>query len=102
MQIVLGCFLVLLLLSPLYESFDRWDGFPRSGDDTVLNLIAAVTFGGLILVAAKSLPYLLHAVASAFSTVSRLLEVHSSPLVLLPCSSIGESPPALRLTSLRI
>ncbi len=50
---VLGCFLLLLLLAPLYESFDRWDGFPRSGNDTVLNLISAVAFCGLVLVAAE-------------------------------------------------
>ena len=102
MQIVLGCFLVLLLLAPLYESFDRWDGFPRSGNDTVLNLIAAVTFAGLVLITAKSLPSLVFALASAFSTVSRFFQVRSSSLLLLTRSSVGESPPPLRLSPLRI
>ena len=102
MQIVLGCFLILLLLAPLYESFDRWDGFPRSGNDTVLNLIAAVTLAGLALITAKSLPSLVFALASAFSMVGRLFQVRSSPISLLARSSIGESPPPRRLSPLRI
>lgn len=101
-QVVLGCFLVLLLLAPVYESFDRWDGFPKSGNDTVLNLIAASTFAGLVLVARKSLPSLLSVLASAFSVVGRLFEVRSSPLSLVPRSSIGESPPPLLLSPLRL
>ena len=101
-QIVLGCFLILLLLAPVYESFDRWDGFSRSGNDTVLNLIEAVAFCGLVLVAAKSLLSLLSALVNVFLSVCRLFCVRSCPLVLTPRSTIGESPPPLFISPLRI
>lgn len=101
-QIVLGCFLILLLLAPLYETFDRWDGFPRSGNDTVLNLVGAVAFCGLVLVAVKRLPSLLFTLVSAFSLDAWLFQIRSSPLSLLPPTSIGESPPPLLLSPLRI
>lgn len=101
-QIVLGCFLALLLLAPVYESFDRWDGFPRSGNDTMLNLIGTVTLCGLVLVTAQNLPSLLSALVSAFPAVGRLFQVRCSSLSLGTHSSIGESPPPLFLSSLRI
>ena len=102
-QIVLGCFVVLLLLAPLYESFDHWDGFPGSGNDTVLNLIGAVTLCGLVLVTAKGLSILLSALVSATWAVDELLRVRSSSLSPgRSYSSIGESPPSLLLCSLRL
>lgn len=54
-QIVVLLLLTIFLVAPVYEHFDHWDGFPRSGDDTVLSLVAVVTFCGVILVAAHSL-----------------------------------------------
>lgn len=99
---LLGCFLFLLMLAPVYESFDHWDGFPHSGSDTVLNLIGAVAFCGLALVAAKSLHSLLSALLSAFSAVGRLFQVRSSPLSFVGRAAIGESPPTLRISPLRI
>ena len=101
-QIVLGCSLALLLLAPVYETFDRWDGFPRSGNDTVLNLIGAVAFCGLVLVAAKKLPSLLLKLFSIIWTIATLFRVRSWPLQLGLHSSIGESPPPLLLSPLRI
>ena len=101
-QVVLGCFFILLLLAPLYESFDHWDGFPRGGNDTVLNLTGAIAFCGLVLVAAKRLPSLLSALINAFSAVGRLFQIRSSPFLIGVCSVIGESPPPHLLSSLRI
>lgn len=100
-QRLLGCFLVLLLLAPLYESFDRWDGFPEGGNDTVLNLIGAVAFCGLVLVAARRLPLLLSALKGAFSVIASF-HFRSFPLSLLRPSCIGESPPPLHLSPLRV
>ena len=102
MQIVLGCFLILLLLAPLYESFDCWDGFPKSGDDTVLNLIGATAFGGLVLVVAQSLPFLRSALVRAFSAIWGLFQIPSPPRMLGFGSTIGESPPPLHCSQLRI
>lgn len=99
---MLGCFLVLLLLAPLYESFDRWDGFPKSGNDTVLNLIGTVAFCGLVLVAVKPLPFLLSGLISAFPTAREFFQIRLSPLVLAVHNTIGESPPPHRLSPLRI
>jgi hypothetical protein len=101
-QIVLGCFVFLLLIAPLYESFDRWDGFPKSGNDTMLNLIAGITFAGLVLVAAKSFPGLVSVLATAFSFVDTLFAVRSSRRSCVPRSSIGESPPLLLHCPLRL
>ncbi len=101
-QIVVLCFCLLLLLAPVYESFDRWDGFPRSENDTVLNLIGVVAFCGLVLVAAKSLCSLVFALADAFSGARRFNRVGSCPLLVGPCSAVGESPPSLLLCPLRI
>ena len=98
-QIVLWCFLVLVLIAPVYESFDHWDGSPVSGNDTVLNIIAVVTFAGLVLVAAKHLLWLL---ATAFSNVPKLFARRSSALILVGRSTIGESPPPLLLSPLRV
>lgn len=54
-QIVVLLLLVILFLAPVYESFDHWDRFPQGGDDTVLSLLAVVTFCGVVLVAGRSL-----------------------------------------------
>lgn len=101
-QSVLGCFVILLLLAPVYESFDRLDGFPKSGDDTVLNLIGAVAFCGLVLVAAKKLPSLLLKLLSVPWAMSVLFWDRSSLLSPAFHSSIGESPPLLLLLPLRL
>ena len=101
-QIVVGCFMALLLLAPVYESFDRWDGFPKSGDDTVLNLIGAVAFCGLILVAAKKLPPLLLKLFSLPWAMAVFFSDRSSLLSPAFHSSIGESPPLLLLLPLRL
>ncbi len=53
-QLVILLLLTVFLLAPVYEHFDHWDGFPRSGDDTVLSLVAIVTFCGVVLIAARS------------------------------------------------
>ncbi|MDQ2925396.1 MAG: hypothetical protein M3R43_07575 [Acidobacteriota bacterium] len=55
-QIVVLLQLALFLLAPVYESFDLWNGFRRSGggNDKTLSLIAAVTFCGVVLVAGRS------------------------------------------------
>ena len=54
-QIIVLLLLVILLLAPVYESFDHWDGFPSGGDDTVLSLLAVITFCGVVMVAGRSL-----------------------------------------------
>lgn len=54
-QSIVFLLLVIMLLAPIYESFDHWDQFPNGGDDTVLSLLATVAFCGLVLVAGRSL-----------------------------------------------
>ncbi|MBA3915238.1 MAG: hypothetical protein H0X25_15590 [Acidobacteriales bacterium] len=91
--------LAIFLLAPVYETFDHWDGFPQSGNDTVLNLIAAVTFCGVVLVAARSLLCAL--------TEKRLVKRDQwnplpAPFVVVALPMADESPPTSFTFSLRV
>jgi len=98
-QIVVLLLLAIFLLAPVYECFDHWDGFPRSGNDTALSLIAAVTFCGVVLVSGRSL-------FRAF-TQKRLVKAErwtppSMLFAFLACKTADESPPFLLRLSLRV
>lgn len=48
------CATLFLLLAvqfsaPLFETIDRWDGFPQSGNDLELGVIAALASFGVVL-----------------------------------------------------
>lgn len=91
--------LALLLLAPVYECFDHWDGFPRSGDDTALSLIAAVTLCGVILVAA---PSLFHIFARTRFVKMELWKSPCARFALLTRKEANESPPLSLYLSLRV
>ncbi len=42
----------VVLCAPVFEHYDRWDGFPSSGNDIVLTLVAALICfaAGLVVV----------------------------------------------------
>lgn len=91
--------LTIFLFAPVYEHFDHWDSFPQGGDDSVLSLIAVVTFCGIVLVASRSLfrVYLQRHWVK--------LERWKTPSVLfvfLACRAANESPPASPRLSLRV
>jgi hypothetical protein len=98
-QIVVLLLLAILLFAPIYESFDHWDGFPKSGNDTVESLIAAATFCGLVLVAHRFLVQVfLHKRPLKF-------ERWNPPAILfacVPCKRADESPPGSSSLSLRV
>ncbi len=99
-QIVVILLLAIFLIAPVYEHFDHWDGFPRGGDDTVLSLIATVTFCGMVLVAG-------HSLFRAF-TRERVVKIerwNPPPPVLFvfrPYKTADESPPLPLRLSLRV
>jgi hypothetical protein len=98
-QIVVLLLLTMLLLAPVYECFDHWDGFPKSGNDTALNLIAAVTFCGVVLVAGRSLFRAL--------TEKRLVKREQwnpppAPFAFVALPIADESPPLSVTLSLRV
>jgi hypothetical protein len=98
-ELVVLVLLTIFLLAPVYEHFDHWDGFPRSGDDTVLSLVAIVTLCGIVLVATRSLfrLFLLRRWVK--------LERWILPPVLFAlqiCSVADESPPSSFRISLRL
>jgi hypothetical protein len=98
-QVVVLLLLLIILLAPVYECFDQWDGFPGSGDDTTLSLIAAVTFCGVALVAGCSL-----FAAFAQKCVVKI-ERWNLPAVFFTfpaCKTADESPPLTLRLSLRV
>ena len=98
-QIVVLVLLALFLLAPVYECFDHWDGFPRSGDDTALSLIAAVTFCGVVLVTARSL---FHVFTQKCFVKLNLWEPPCAPFAFLARKAADESPPLSLRLSLRV
>jgi len=98
-QIVVLLLLTIFLFAPVYEHFDHWDGFPRSGDDTVLSLIAVVTFCGIVLVAARSL--LQVSLERRWVKLERWKPL-SLAFVFLACHEADESPPISPRLSLRV
>jgi hypothetical protein len=48
--------LAILIVSPIYECFDRWDNPVGGGDDTVLTLVGTLTLAGLALVLRLAIP----------------------------------------------
>lgn len=38
--VLLGLLAAIIVLSPAFESFDKWDGFPNPDKDIVLNVLA--------------------------------------------------------------
>lgn len=98
-QVVIFLLLTMLLLAPVYECFDHWDGFPKSGNDTALNLIAAMTFCGVVLVAGRSLFRAL--------TKRRLVKREQwnpppAPFAFVALAIANESPPLPFILSLRV
>lgn len=98
-QIVVLVLLALFLLAPVYECFDHWDGFPRSGDDTALSLIATVTFCGVVLLAARSL---LRVFTQKRFVKLELWEPPCARFALLGRKAADESPPLSFPLSLRV
>ena len=98
-QIVVLLLLTIFLLAPIYEHFDHWDGFPRSGDDTVLTLIAVVTFCGVVLVAARSLFRVF--LQRRWVKLERWKPL-SMPFVFFASRAADESPPTSPRLSLRV
>jgi hypothetical protein len=98
-QIVVLLLLTIFLLAPVYETFDHWDGFPRSGNDTVLNLIAAVTFCGVVLVAGRSL---FRALTEKLLVKRERWNPPPAPFAFVARPIADESPPLSFALSLRI
>ena len=58
-QVALLILLVTVLVSivsPIYECFDRWDNPVGGGNDTVLTLVGTLTIAGLALVLRLAIP----------------------------------------------
>ena len=58
-QVALLVLLVTVLVtvvSPIYECFDRWDNPVAGGNDTVLTLVGTLTIAGLALVLRLAIP----------------------------------------------
>lgn len=47
-QLALVLLVIVLLLAPLFETIDWWDGFPQSGNDIVLTVLAALAVFGFV------------------------------------------------------
>ncbi len=98
-QIAVLLLLAIFLLAPVYECFDHWDGFPRSGNDTVLNLIAAVTFCGVVLVAGR---FLFRALTEKSLVKRERWNPPPVPFSSVACKTADESPPLSFRLSLRV
>lgn len=48
-QLAVALLVIVLLLAPLFETIDRWDGFPQSGNDIVLTVLAALAVFGFVV-----------------------------------------------------
>ncbi len=57
-QVIAGIVLVLAALTPLMESFDRWDSDPGPVSDTEIHLTAWFVGVGIVLTFAKRLRYI--------------------------------------------
>ena len=98
-QVVVLLLSAILLLAPVYECFDHWDGFPRSGNDTALNLIAAVTFCGVVLVADR---YLFRALTERRLVKHERWNPPPASFAFVACPIANESPPLPFTLSLRV
>lgn len=98
-RIVILLLLAIVVLAPIYETFDHWDGFPGSGDDTVLNLIAAVTFCGLVFLG-RCTVWL--AITSKSLVRFQVLIPPFLRFTFVSCKAADESPPLRSFLILRV
>ena len=96
-QLTVVLLLALLVCAPIFEHFDRWDGFPRSGHDIVLTLV------GVVVCFAAGIS-LVRTVVQALPGMTSWLDV--APAQLAHCSpGLGRSDTELLISphlSLRI
>ena len=96
-QLAAGLVVILVVLTPLMESFDHWDKNVVPANDTELNLTAWFVAAGLVVAMAEMLRY---APAAATSKLQPVRILHSTSQ-----ASIGEddrpacteSPPLVTL-----
>jgi hypothetical protein len=98
----LACLTLILLvcitvLSPAFETIDRWDCFPQSGSDIVLSLVCLVASVGVILVFALLSVKLI----DRYATRRSLFPANSETplLAFLPgtCGTLHSPPLSLRI-----
>jgi hypothetical protein len=93
--------LAILLVSPIYECFDRWDHPVGGGDDTVLTLVRTLTLAGLALVLRLAIPQIFARLRRLVTEIRCELGKQALHSVLWDCCS-PRSPPIEPSSPLRI
>jgi hypothetical protein len=86
--------LIIYVCAPVFEHFDRWDGFPQSGQDIILALVLLATC--LSLPSSIVVFRWLSRLASLMTIRPRATEVNNESLLAF-CSSLPSpeiSPPS--------
>jgi hypothetical protein len=90
--VVLLVTLVILIVSPIYECFDRWDNPVGGGNDTVLTLVGTMTLAGLALVLRLAIPQIFASLRRFVSEIQCESSEQAVRSVLSVCYSL-RSPP---------
>ena len=90
--LVLLVTLVILVASPIYECFDRWDNPIGGGNDTVLTLVGTLTLAGLALVLRLAIPHIFASLRRLVSEIQVELSEQAVRCFLWICCS-PRSPP---------
>ena len=93
--------LAILLVSPIYECFDRWDNPVGGGDDTVLTLVGTLTLAGLALVLRLAIPQIFASLRRVVTEIQCELGEQAVRCVRWDCCS-PRSPPIEPSSPLRI
>ena len=90
--LVLLVTLAILVASPIYECFDRWDNPISGGNDTVLTLVGTLTLAGLALVLRLAIPRIFASLRRFVSEIQFELSEQAVCCFLWVCCS-PRSPP---------
>jgi hypothetical protein len=93
--------LAILLVSPIYECFDRWENPVGSGDDTVLTLVGTLTLAGLALVLRLAIPQIFASLRRIVAEIQFEFGEQAVHCVRWDCCS-PRSPPIEPSSPLRI
>jgi hypothetical protein len=99
--LVLLVTLAILVVSPIYECFDRWDHPAGGGDDTVLTLVGTLTLAGLALVLRLAIPQIFASLRRIVAEIQCELREQAIHCFLWVCCS-PRSPPIELCSPLRI
>jgi hypothetical protein len=95
----LACVLLAIpyLFGPFFETVDRWDSFPQSGNDIVLTVTAIAICFGLVFALVRACGRLLNRSSVAISTLQKLSFSPKGPAILLPLFLTCYASPPLRV-----